>query len=129
VSVWHDLECDVCGAREDDASVSGGTIPPCASCGGSRRIVFDGWTTVHTDLFPTPQYSDASGSWHRSQREKERALRERGFEPCGDRNHGARPDHRIRDSAFSYAGQHSRRSTGERARESRRIFPGVRAPA
>ena len=129
MGVWHDLQCEACGERHSDVPVSGGVAPPCASCGGPCRIVFDRWTTVHTDLFSTPQYSDASGRWHRSQREKERCMREAGFEPCGDRQHGGRPEHRIHETAFSYAGQASRQSTGERARTARRISPGVRGPA
>ena len=126
MSVRHDLRCLACGAREADAMVDPAQVPPCGSCGGERRIVFDRWSTVHTDLFATPRYSDASGRWHSSQREKERFMRERGFEPCGDRKGGARPEHTIRDTAFSYAGQRTRQSTRERARAARRISPGVR---
>ena len=126
MAIWHDLECSQCGAVEIDARVQG-EITTCILCQGMRKIVYDRWTTVHTDLFPTPQYSDASGRMHSSQREKERYMRELGYEVCGDPKGGARPDHRIKDTAFSFSGQTSRRSTAERAHTSGRIAPGIRS--
>ena len=65
-----------------------------------------------------PVYSDATGQWHSSQRDKERVMREKGYEPAGDKTHGARPDLRIHRKGFSYPGQGARTSTAERTRSS-----------
>jgi hypothetical protein len=113
MSVWHDLECQRCGFRETDVLVSQGRIRRCP-CGGARKIVYDGWQTVHTDLFTTPQYSDAAGLTFSSQREKERHMAGLGYQVAGDRVGGARADHTLKHKAVSYAGQGCRKSTAER---------------
>jgi hypothetical protein len=67
-----------------------------------------------TDLFGCPQYSDASGRYHSGQREKEKYLARIGFHPAGDKEHGARHEHRLKGTALSGAGVARRTSTGER---------------
>jgi hypothetical protein len=108
----HDLRCTRCQAIERGVLVEVGRYPKCDACGGVRTWVPAGF---HTDLFGRPQYSDATGKYHTSQRDKVRHLKALGYEEAGDPVHGARPELRIKNTAFSYAGQAGHISTQERA--------------
>ena len=85
--------------------------PPCPRCGG----VMTWWANKApaTDVYKTPQYSDASGQYHSSTREKEHVMADCGYAPAGDKTHGARTEYRLNRAAFSYVGQIARTSTGE----------------
>ena len=108
--IVHDLMCDRCGELDEAVLYERGNPPECR-CGGERH-----WSPAgfNTDLYPTPIYSDASGQYHSSTRDKEAYMRRAGYEPKGDKVRGGRPDLSIRGSAFSYSGQSSRVSTGEK---------------
>lgn len=107
----HDIRCTRCGTERADVVIENHVYPKCQQCGGKTT-----WmpAKMTTDLFATPQYSDATGQFHSSQREKERVMAEKGYWPKGDKDHGARPDLSIKRTGFSYSGQSSRQSTGER---------------
>ena len=111
--ILHDLACDACGQR--DWRVVESRKDYRCECGATRGVRFDRWSGMNVDLFGTPQYSDATGEVHRSQREKESAMRDLGFRPKGDKDHGARVDLSMKNSAWSYPGKTNRRSTGEGA--------------
>lgn len=110
--ILHDLICKKCEAIEEGVLVEAGRYPRCDACGGQRTWKPSG---LHTDLYGSPQYSDATGRFHSSQSEKDRVMRDAGYFSCGDKVHGARPEHSIKNTGFSYAGQPTRTSTQERA--------------
>jgi hypothetical protein len=116
--ILHDLICKDCEAVRRDVVVINGDYPHCTICKGEMT-----WmpSKVSTDLFATPQFSDATGEWHSSQSEKIKRMKEIGvattgvpYTEAGDKVHGARNDLSIKRSAFSFSGQKSRVSTEER---------------
>jgi len=107
----HDIRCTRCDTIHIDVVIEDHVYPLCQLCGGKTVWIP---SKVTTDLFGTPQYSDAAGRCFSSQREKEKYMAERGYWGKGDKDHGARPDLSIKHTAFSYSGQDSRVSTGER---------------
>ncbi len=116
--ICHDLHCDICGHIESSVVVVDHRYPACKKCGATMD-----WTPAgfHADCFGTPQYSDATGEYHTSQRHKEQRMKEIGLATTGqpyyvkgDKEHGARPDLSIKKTGFSYSGQKSRISTAER---------------
>lgn len=112
--ILHDLRCRHCGFVEREAQVRANRLGHCPKCLlGGRKITYEFWETVKTDVFGSPQMSDASGREHSSQREKERFMRSQGYEGCGDKVGGARRDHTLRGTGFSYAGQRTRRTQAE----------------
>jgi len=126
--ILHDLQCKGCGWESPETVlVPSAGPPPCPSCRHKTEPRYDAWNTMVLDCYSTPKYFDAAGRSFSSTREKERfmykehrigtAERGRGtvrYEPSGDRVHGARPDHTLKDKGFSYAGQKNRSSSGER---------------
>ena len=109
MAVLHDLGCRVCGTTQSDVFVVGGNYPLC--CGTAMHWIP---AKVTTDVLGCEVYSDAAGRSFTSQRQKERFMAQKGFTVAGDKVGGARKDLSIRGSAFSYLGQGSRVSTGER---------------
>jgi hypothetical protein len=107
----HDIRCTRCATIQLDVVIENHEYPPCPLCGGKTTWVPSKMTT---DLFATPQYSDAAGRSFSSQREKEKYMAERGYWGKGDKDHGARVDLSIKRTGFSYSGQGNHRSTGER---------------
>lgn len=124
MAVLHDLQCECGWESPAPYHIEQGAFPHCPDCQGQTRPRFDAWTTVSTDIYSTPQYSDAAGRFFSSTREKERHMYQphqidtQGntvrYEAAGDKVHGARADHTLKRSAFSYNGQGSKISTGER---------------
>ncbi len=112
--IRHDLFCEKCGIQEWNV-VKCEEDYLCEGCGRRRAICYDRWGGMNVDLFTTPQFSDATGEWHSSQRDKERKMADLGYTGCGDKNHGGRPDLSMKNAAFSYSGQKSHISTGERS--------------
>ncbi len=114
--IVHDLRCEQCGAVERNVAIEAGKYPRC-ECGGKRD-----WNPaqLNTDVYGSPQYSDASGRVHSSQHEKRKFMREAGFHEAGDLVGGARADHRIKNSAFMFPGKRSHTSVGEREAARRR---------
>lgn len=117
--ILHDLICTVCERVEVDVQVSGGDYGHCDTCGGERTWRPAGF---HTDVYGSPQYSDASGQYHSSTREKAAHLADPrnneygvSFQEAGDKVGGARKDHTLKRTGFSYPSQGGRTSTGERA--------------
>lgn len=110
--VSHDLYCSFC-KRQKWEVIRCKADWICNVCGNPKVECYDRWGTVNTDLFATPQFSNATGEWHSSQRDKERKMADLGYYGCGDKNHGSRPDLSMRNSAWSYSRQHSHISTGE----------------
>lgn len=118
------VDCDVVvdlGYCEWDPADNYGSCP---DCGGRLRMVPEGFVT---DVYGCAQYSDAAGCEVTSSRERDRIMRQAsheigdtgfkvpGYEPCGDKVGGARPDLSLKKTAFSGGGIRTRTSTGERA--------------
>lgn len=112
----RDLRCTVCDAIVWNVATEYKRYPGCASCGGKMEVTWEGRQAPATDVYGVAQFSDATGEWHTSQRDKVRVMRECGYEEAGDPVGGARPDHTLKNTAWSYPGQKSRTSTEERAR-------------
>ena len=115
MGVLHAIHCTSAGCdyELEGAMISGGAFPKCPTCGGKTT-----WTPrgFNTDLYKTPKWNEASGQYHASTRDAERHMAELGFTPAGDAVGGARPTLSIEGTGFSYAGQSSRQSSGERER-------------
>ena len=109
----RDLRCDDCDTAMADIQCEFGAYPACPLCGGATKITWEGGQPPSTDVYGVAQFSDATGEWHTSQRDKKRVMRECGYEECGDRVGGARPDHTLKRTSFSFAGQTSRRTVAE----------------
>jgi len=77
------------------------------------QITWEGGHAPSTDVFGSAQYSDATGQCHTSQRDKARVMKESGFFEAGDLVGGARADHRLKRTTFSYGKQQSRRTASE----------------
>lgn len=107
----HDLHCTACSNTVENVLVEDCQYPDCELCGAAMD-----WTPaqLNTDVFGSEQYSEAAGRSFTSQRQKRNFMREAGYEEAGDKVGGARPEHRIKGTGFSYGGQSSRVSTGER---------------
>lgn len=100
----HDLRCRECGAVETGVWCEGEGYPAC-SCGGQRT-----WLpfVFKTDVYGTPMFCEASGESHSSAHDRDRYMRQRGYEPCGDPVGGARNVLKVEGTVFSYPGQPSR---------------------
>jgi hypothetical protein len=107
----HDIRCTRCDTVHLNVVIEDHAYPPCTLC-GSKTVWIP--SKVTTDLFGTPQYSDATGDFNSSQREKEKKMADLGYYPKGDKDHGARVELSIKGTGFSFPGQSSRVSTGER---------------
>jgi len=112
VSVLHHVRCLECETVEHDFHVQGGDYGRCPVCTSNHRTWIP--SKVNTDVYGAPQYSDATGQWHTSQRDKVRVMREAGYEEAGDKVHGARPEHRLTNHGFSDPQAKSHVSAGER---------------
>jgi hypothetical protein len=66
-----------------------------------------------TDVYGCAQLSDATGLEHTSQREKIKYMRDAGYEEAGDKVGGARIEHSLKNSTFSFGGQVSHRTVSE----------------
>jgi hypothetical protein len=113
------VDLGYCDYAEDD------NYGTCGVCGGTLAFHPEGFVT---DVYGQSQYSDAVGGYVTSSRDRDQKMRNVnhsigdsgfnvvGYEPCGDKVGGARPDHSLKNSAFSGGGmQSSRTSTGERS--------------
>lgn len=121
--VLHDIRCTECSWEQVGAYVDPSAFPPCEECGEPTTWVPRGFFTDMRE----PVYNHATGQWHSSTREADmevaRLCRKYSDETgirleassAGDKVGGARNETRLRGTAASYAGQRSRRSTGERA--------------
>lgn len=104
--IYHDLYCKRCGREESDVRIVGGVFPEC--CGERMR-----WRPFHpkTDVYGRPVWSVAAGCYVTSSRERDKIMREAGFEPRGDKVHGGRNEsHRNLGKSFSYSGQTVRKT-------------------
>ena len=115
--ILHDLRCKACGAVEEDVRCSPPSYPECV-CGSTDRT----WIPrkVTSDIFSTPKFNHATGQWHTSTRDVESTMAKMGYSAAGDKVHGARDETWIKESAFSFSGQGSRRSSAERNLNRRR---------
>ena len=112
MAVLHDLICTAETCRwHEEGWVENGQYPLCPICGADTTWMPTG---LHTDVYGSEQYSDAAGRSFSSQHEKEIFMARKGYVVAGDPVGGARADHRIRGSGFSYARQGSRQSAAER---------------
>jgi len=106
-----DTYCRDCGTETYDVHLAqcDAATDPCA-CGGETRVLWSRGIAPQTDVFGREKWSIAAGCYVRSQREQDRIMREAGFEPSGDKVHGARnSDHQNLGKSFSYHGQTKRR--------------------
>jgi hypothetical protein len=115
-AIIHDLRCTDCKVLHLNVAVANGVKPACCLCGGETKVSWEGGKPPGTDIYSTPRWNEGTGRFERSHREAEKYMRSQGWEGgCGDKVGGARPDHSLKRTGFSYAGQGSRVSTGERA--------------
>jgi len=110
----RDLRCQKCDRVYRGVACEYREYPRC-ECGGKTAITWDGGVAPSTDVWGSAQYSDASGQYHTSQREKVKYLKEWGYHEAGDPVGGARKEHRLKGSTFSFAGQKNRRTVSEGA--------------
>ena len=118
----RDLYCVDCGETVWGVACEYRKYPGCANCGGFLKISWEGGQAPATDVYGCSQYSDASGQWHSSQREKVKFMktagsqinnaRVSGFEEAGDKVGGAREETFIRRSYF-HSGEHTRKTASE----------------
>jgi hypothetical protein len=79
-------------------------------------VSWEGGKPPATDVHGTPQFNNATGQSHSTTRAAEKVMRDYGFDPCGDKEHGGRDVHRIENKGFSYPSQRTHISSGERER-------------
>ena len=111
----RDLYCVDCEETVWGVACEYDRYPGCASCGGKMKISWEGGHAPSTDVYGSEQYSDATGMYHTSQRQKEQVMRDYGYEVAGDPVGGARKEHRLKGTTFSYGNQSSRRTVSEGA--------------
>lgn len=109
----RDLQCSACHRIQWNVPCEYQKYPRCPECGGGLLVCWAGGQPPATDVYGCAQYSDASGQWHTSQRDKIRHMKEWGYEEAGDKVGGARKDHTLKGTSFSYGGQSSRRTVAE----------------
>lgn len=133
--VLNDFGCKRCGREERNRVLPSGEAPVC--CGTSMVTLWDHGRAPATDIHE-PQFNHATGQYHRSTREAEMVLAKQARawsdrtgmkfmapKVAGDKHHGARYESRPSNAGFSYGGQASRRSTGERERLVDRGIPVI----
>ena len=76
-------------------------------------ITWEGGQAPGTDVYGSAQYSDATGEFHTSQREKIKTMKDLGYEEAGDKVGGARKEHRLKGTGYFYPGQSSHRTVSE----------------
>jgi hypothetical protein len=92
----HDLYCRRCGTERKNRMVDVKELPHCPNCQTVMRVDWSHGQPPATDVRGSEQTSevldDADGRPLRwtSTRERDRKMRAQGFEPAGDRVHGAR---------------------------------------
>ncbi len=111
----RDLYCVDCEETVFRVACEYDKYPGCANCGGRMRVSWEGGQAPSTDVFGSEQYSDATGMYHTSQRDKERTMRDYGYETAGDKVGGARREHVLKGTTFSYGNQANKRTVGEGA--------------
>lgn len=118
MAILHAVRCRECEFIEERFHVVNGDYGACpeSACRSRDRT----WVPrgFNTDVFGSPQYSDATGQWHSSTRDKIKCAAEAGFTEAGDKVHGARPELRMTGAVFSggvFAGM-GKTSSGERER-------------
>ena len=109
----RDLQCKKCDDIRWDVSCAYGAYPCCERCGGETFVTWVGGQAPSTDVYGSAIYSDATGEYHTSQRDKIKTMKEWGYEEAGDPVGGARKDHTLKKTGFSFGGQSSRRTVAE----------------
>lgn len=83
-------------------------FPPCPKCGCATT-----WrpTKLTTDVYSVPREDTVNGTgMYSSHRELTRKMKERGWEPAGDKVGGARNEEHLKlGKSFSYDGQETKR--------------------
>jgi hypothetical protein len=115
--IFHDVECVDCGTIQKHVAMEPLQYPSCPLCGGKGKANYEHGQPPGTDLYMTPKWNEGTGRMETSHREAEKYMRKKhGYEGgSGDKVGGARHEHRIVGTGYSYAGQGSRLSTAERA--------------
>lgn len=92
-----DLRCaHGCKVFEENAHLHmGEDYPPCPVCGKQMRPTWEGGRAPATDVYGTPQWSDAADQWVSSTRHRDQVMRAHGFEPVGDKVGGARNESHL----------------------------------
>jgi hypothetical protein len=109
----RDLFCTHCDAKVWDDASPFNEYPPCEECGGQMDVTWERGMAPSTDVYGCAQFSDATGQEHSSQREKIKFMRNAGYEEAGDKVGGARIEHSLKNSTFSYPGQTGRSTVSE----------------
>ncbi len=119
----RDLMCEKCAAVTIAVLCRYNDYPKC-KCGGEQFHTFamlrDGGKAPATDVFGSPQYSDATGQEHSSTRDRKNFMRNHvhdldgipvRYEEAGDKVGGMRIEHRLKKTGFSGGGMSGNRST------------------
>ena len=117
----RDLRCVECGNVVLDVQCKYANYPECGICKGEMCVTWEAGRPPKTDVYGSPQWNEGVGDYVRSTRDAEKKMADEGFYPAGDPVGGARSDHRIKGTGFSYSGQTSRLSTAERAPGGKRV--------
>lgn len=105
----YEYECEQCGDFDAAARIADRRTQPCPKCGELARQVIK--TPPQTDVLGSEHYCDVNEVSYTSTREYEKKMKVGGWEPAGDKVGGARSEHKVNGTLFSYAGQSSRTST------------------
>jgi len=90
--------------------------PPCPLCGGPGKANWEHGHPPATDVYGHETWNEGTGQYHTSSRAAEKCAQGMGYDGhAGDAVGGAKVEHRIVGTGYSYRGQGSRQSTGERA--------------
>ena len=110
----RDLRCVLCNFIMHNVPCEYAKYPPCQLCHGRLVITWEAGQAPATDVYGSAKFSEATGEWHTSQREKAKRMAEFGYHEAGDKVGGARADHTLKHTAVSAPGLGLRTSTGER---------------
>jgi hypothetical protein len=114
-TIIHDLRCTVCKVLHLNVAVVGRAIPACDLCGGETKVSWEGGKPPGTDVYGQARWNEGTGRMETSSRGAEKFMRSQGWDGhAGDKVHGARVEHKLVGTGYSYRGQGSRVSTGER---------------
>lgn len=104
----YEYHCNRCGDFDAAARIAERRLQPCPECGALSIQIIK--TPPHTDVLGHEHYCDVNEVTYTSRREYEKKMAAGGWEPAGDKVGGARSEHRLKGTLFSYDGQSARTS-------------------
>lgn len=104
MAVVHDLRCPGCDAERMNVLIPQGVFPECEWCGTPMKwIPF----VAATDVLGSTHVTADGEHEYTSQRELDKKMKEDGWRPAGDKQHGARPEMKT-GTLYSYPKQGTR---------------------